>query len=267
MPGEEVLTGGGVNHVVRVGGTVRRPAGPWTPSVHALLRHLEAAGFTGAPRCHGLDDEGREILGFVPGRTADYPLPGWVRADDVLAGVARLLRGYHDAGAGLLARLPADAVWYWPPAEPAEVICHGDVAPYNCVFEEDRPVAFIDFDTAHPGPRVRDVAYAAYRFVPLHDPADGDGIPVAEQARRLRLFADAYGLGEADRRALVGAAVDRLEHLVRFMRERAAAGDAAFAGHVARGDDRFYEWNSAHLARHAAALTSGLTSRSPRSDR
>jgi len=35
------------------------------------------------------------------------------------------------------------------------------------VFRKGMPVALIDFDTAHPGPRIWDVAYAAYRFVPL----------------------------------------------------------------------------------------------------
>ncbi|SPM00053.1 aminoglycoside phosphotransferase [[Actinomadura] parvosata subsp. kistnae] len=257
---EVVLAGGGVNHVVRAGATVRRPAGPWTPAVHRLLRHLEAQGFAGAPRCHGLDERGREVLDFVPGETAGYPLPGWVRTDEALAGVARLLRGYHDATVGC----SRAGEWYFPPVEPAAVICHGDVAPYNCVFRRGGPVAFIDFDTAHPGPRVWDVAYAAYRFVPLHDPGDGDGIPVGEQARRLRLFADAYGLGADDRAALVETAVKRLEHLVRFMRERAAAGDAAFAGHVARGDDRFYEMNMEHLRRSESALIFELTCRSPR---
>ncbi|BCJ57962.1 hypothetical protein Jiend_13840 [Micromonospora endophytica] len=43
------LHGGNVSTVVRVGDTVRRNVGPWTPSVHALLRHLEYVGFTGAP--------------------------------------------------------------------------------------------------------------------------------------------------------------------------------------------------------------------------
>jgi hypothetical protein len=35
--------------VVRAGGTVRRSAGPWTPNVHALLRHLRDRGFDKAP--------------------------------------------------------------------------------------------------------------------------------------------------------------------------------------------------------------------------
>ncbi|MEU7988873.1 hypothetical protein AB0B56_28815 [Streptosporangium canum] len=54
---EEELTGGGVNHVVRIGTTVRRPTGRWTPTVHALLSHLVTVGFTGASASHGLDDQ------------------------------------------------------------------------------------------------------------------------------------------------------------------------------------------------------------------
>src|SRR6266498_211042 len=60
QPPEEVLAGGNFNHVVRVGDTVRRvKTGAWTPAVHALLRHLERAGFDGAPRALGVDDRGR----------------------------------------------------------------------------------------------------------------------------------------------------------------------------------------------------------------
>jgi hypothetical protein len=42
---------------------VIRDAGPWTPTVHALLRHLEDPGFAGAPCLvgSGLDCEGREV--------------------------------------------------------------------------------------------------------------------------------------------------------------------------------------------------------------
>jgi hypothetical protein len=42
---------------------VIRDAGPWTPAVHALLRHLEDVGFAAAPRLagSGLDTDGREV--------------------------------------------------------------------------------------------------------------------------------------------------------------------------------------------------------------
>jgi aminoglycoside phosphotransferase (APT) family kinase protein len=46
---------------------------------------------------------------------------------------------------------------------------------------DGRPVALIDFDVAHPGPRAWDLAYAAYRFVPLTA-----GGHAREQLRRLR---------------------------------------------------------------------------------
>src|SRR5437763_1005776 len=48
---EQALAGGNVaDAVARVGNTVRKPSGYWTPAVEALLAHLEAGGFTGAPR-------------------------------------------------------------------------------------------------------------------------------------------------------------------------------------------------------------------------
>jgi hypothetical protein len=67
---ETALVGGDLNLVVCVGDTVRRPTGPWSPGVHALLRHLETVGFDGAPRGSGeqilrnigwLEEHGAEI--------------------------------------------------------------------------------------------------------------------------------------------------------------------------------------------------------------
>ena len=70
---EEPLPGGNVSTgVVRVGDTVRRPAGPHTAAVHALLSHLHAVGFEGAPQPLGIDELGREVLSFIPG-TVPWP--------------------------------------------------------------------------------------------------------------------------------------------------------------------------------------------------
>jgi hypothetical protein len=253
---EEILTGGGVNHVVRVGATVRRPTGPWTPAVHALLKQLTAAGFTGAPRAHGVDDQGREVLDFIPGRVDAAPLPER-EGDARLHAAGRLLREFHDATTSF--RAPADALWQFPPRDPVEVICHGDLAPYNTVYQDGLPVALIDFDTAHPGPRIWDLAYAAYRFVPLTISPHEGAVPVAEQARRLRLFAAAYALADADRAALIDFAIARLEHLVAHMKTQAAAGNDAFAGHLAASHDLHYQADARHLALHRDELVAALT--------
>ncbi|UOE21783.1 aminoglycoside phosphotransferase family protein [Thermobifida halotolerans] len=225
--------------------------------MHALLRHLEAVGFTGAPRVHGVDEQGREVLDFVSGEVADYPVPDHVRSDAALAATGGLLRRYHDATVGFVPH--EDAVWQLPPREPREVVCHGDAAGYNTVFRDGLPVALIDFDTAHPGPRVWDLAYTAYRFVPLGAPgSNGEHVPVAEQARRLRLMVDAYGLDGAGRSVLLETACARLEALVAFMTARAAAGDAAFARHLAEGHDAIYRTGIAHIRAHREELAAGL---------
>ena len=66
--GDEIpLAGGNVTPVVRVGETVRRVPGPWSPAVHRLLDHLAARGVDGAPRFLGLDAQGREILSYITG--------------------------------------------------------------------------------------------------------------------------------------------------------------------------------------------------------
>ena len=72
---EEVLAGGNMTAVVRVGDTVRRGAGPWTPTIHAFMRHLRAAGFASIPEPLGIDDRGREIISLLPGAPATTRSP------------------------------------------------------------------------------------------------------------------------------------------------------------------------------------------------
>lgn len=63
---------GSVHAVERSGGTVRRPAGRWTPAVHALLRHLEGADFEAAPRMVGVE-RGVEVLTYIDGVVPSEP--------------------------------------------------------------------------------------------------------------------------------------------------------------------------------------------------
>jgi hypothetical protein len=74
---EEPLQGGTLSRVVRVEDTVRRVVSDPRESGHRLLAHLEAAGFDGAPRFLGMDEQGRETLTFIDGDvTASGPIPG-----------------------------------------------------------------------------------------------------------------------------------------------------------------------------------------------
>ncbi len=238
---EEQLSGGNVTPVVRIGGAVHREAGPWTPTVHALLRRLRARGIHEAPEPLGMDDAGREVLSFLPGLVGNYPLPEWMLSDAVLAQSGRLLRRLHDASVGFD---PADAVWRTPPRLPAEVICHNDFAPYNLVFTDRVITGVIDFDLAAPGPRIRDLAYLAYRIVPFL------GGPDADAPRRLELLVASYGMTFPDR-DLLATMVERLHELAGFTDRRAEeTGRHDFVEH-------------AHLYRADAATIAGLIAGPP----
>jgi hypothetical protein len=258
---ETPLTGGNVTVVARVGDTVHRAAGPWSSSVHDLLRYLEARGFDGAPRFLGFDDLGREVLTFMEGEVGRYPLASYMWSDEALTGAARLLRRYHDATSGYV---PKDgALWQIQAPEPLahEVICHNDVAPYNLVFVDGEPRALIDFDTAGPGPRIWDVAYAVYRFVPLsndeHTRTLGLTRPPA-RGKRLRMFCDAYGLERDQRRELLENVERRLEALCGFIVRSAAGGDASYERAVGAGHVDLYRRDIESLRRRRTELEESL---------
>ena len=230
---QEESLGGNLNDAVRVGDTVRRRAGPWTPAVHDLLRFLERKAFP-APRVRGTDEGGREILGYIEGEAHagnPVPLPDRVFAEQHMVGAARLLRRYHDLVTSFVP--PPRAIWRLVGPEPHDIICHNDWSPWNALFRHGRIALILDWDLAGPGPRVWDVANAAHSWVPLGSGARA--IPeIAERARRLRVFCDAYRL--EDRRELLAAMRARLIYVGEFIAEQARLGDP--------GMKRLVEWDT-----------------------
>lgn len=153
-PMDDEHLSGGINRIRRSGATVIRPVGDHTPSVHRVLRHLRKRGFDAAPEVIDLDLEaGTETLSFLPGDTSGYPMDEAFRTDRALTSAARLLRSLHDATADFDAR--EEDRWFLPARRPAEVMCHGDFAPYNCTLRRDLVSGVFDFDTMHPAPRTR----------------------------------------------------------------------------------------------------------------
>ena len=199
------LVGGDVTTVVRVGDTVRRTAGWWTATIHALLDYLKEAGFEGAPRALGIDDEGREVLSYIEGEAALVPLAEWARSDEVIAEIGSFLRNYHDVVSSFVP--PSDARWrYWEGApRHGDVICHMDLFPPNVIFRQGEVVALIDWDFAAPGDRLFDIASAAKHWVPLMDDrrCAAEGLAHVDKGSRLRLLSDSYGLDRAQRGRLL----------------------------------------------------------------
>ncbi|MEV7326945.1 phosphotransferase [Micromonospora sp. NPDC093244] len=246
---EEPLTGGFVADVVRVGDTVRRTPPADLEFVSALLRHLAARGADLAPRHLGVDERGRQMLGYVAGRVPwrDREDPAFF-ADPALVRLAELIRLLHDACAG------TDL------AGAAETVCHRDLSPKNTVYREfpsgPLPVAFLDWDLAGPGRRIEDVAFAGWHWAPL-----GEGADPAELGRRCRVLCDAYETGSPglDRSELVDVMLHQIEGTWRGIEAGADRGEPALrrlrdAG-VPDGVRRWQEWLHGHRPVVTAALT------------
>ena len=208
MSSEELPLAGGIRHAqtVRVGNTVRKPSGPWTHTVHALLEHLVARGFP-APKPLGIDEREREVLGFIEGEATIWPWPEFFKQAKAVEHAGKTLRRYHEAVADFVP--PVGAVWQdcdhsIPSA--GEIICHGDFGPYNLIWRDEKIVGVVDWEFARPAPAIRDIAYSVWMTAPLRTSEDRDlmGFDAAPHARE-RVAAFASGYGVSDRRALLEA--------------------------------------------------------------
>ncbi|PVU83600.1 aminoglycoside phosphotransferase [Cellulomonas sp. WB94] len=186
-PLDEVpLPGGNVGGVVRVGDTVRRPTGPWTPAVHALLAHVASRGLDGVPRVLGTDAAGREILTYLDGVVIELE---HVTDGQLRSGAAWLGR-YHAAVSDFR---PGRLRWRFEDRDlrPGEIVCHHDATAYNMLAgtgeHRDDVVGVIDWDVAGPGVPLDELAMLAWSGVPFYRHVD----PV-EAARRLRVITNGY---------------------------------------------------------------------------
>ena len=193
--------------------TVHRPTGPWTATVHDFLRHLRRSGFEGAPLPRGFDEMGREVLEFIPGDVlttpqdstqpvALEPWPAEWRTDEALVAVALLIRNLHEAAVGFHPSRPAWRMHDRPMAA-GEIVCHGDLGPWNTVYRDGLPVALIDWDSAKPDHPFLDLASAAWSYIPLASTEDARsmGFDSVDYGGRLRVLLDGYGL--KDRSAFI----------------------------------------------------------------
>ncbi|MES2935118.1 MAG: aminoglycoside phosphotransferase family protein [Pseudomonadota bacterium] len=176
-------------------------------------------------------------------------MPDWVWTDQVMLDATRSLLQLHDATIGFQ---NISDIWQIPVHEPVQVICHNDFAPYNFVFNQQNDLCgVIDFDTASPGPRAWDLAYLAYRLVPLAAPGNPDALSnsLEERKRRLALLCAAYG-HQISMQELAAMVIVRLKDLAQFTDDRAKNGNSQVAAHatIYRNDAAWIEQHQSEFA-------------------
>lgn len=233
---EEILQRRGDRVLVRTGDVVRHPLHPWSDATRMLLRHLQAVGFPYSPRLVGHED-GADLLSFIPGASGS---DGWapVVEDEGLAACAQLLHAYHQAVAEW--RPAVDPTWFdgsVGTGGSGQLVCHGDFGPWNIVWNGTTPVGLLDFEYARPGDPLDDVAYALEYVVPFRDDATclrwHRFTKPPDRQRRLKLFAEAYGLASVD--GLVDQVITGQRGQVELVRRLADRGDRRQLDLVARG--------------------------------
>lgn len=244
---ELALPGGNVGGAVRVGDTVRRPTGAWTPAVHGLLAHLAEAGLTGVPRVLGFDEQGREILDFLPGEAYGEHVP-----DGVLAAAMRWLRKYHR----VVASYRPEGVVQWRTSRgvlgPDEIVCMHDFGYYNWIGDADGFSGVIDWDMAGPGVPLDDISFAAWNTIPLAVPT-----PPSYAAARLKLMAAAYGGDVTPLQILHGAPV-RAQRSARVIRAGQESGDPGMLNLAKVGEPERTERRHLELARRIPEIARHL---------
>ncbi|HZZ87970.1 MAG TPA: aminoglycoside phosphotransferase family protein [Caulobacteraceae bacterium] len=232
---EAVLHGGLVSgRVVRVGDTVRRVAGPWTPTIQALLAHLNTRGFP-APHPLGLDEQGREVVSFLQGRCSTWPWPPPLLASDGARQVGALLRRCHAAAADFAPPSPARWRHGEQTPRPGEIVLHGDFGPHNLIWSDTLLVGVIDFELARPGDPSEDAGFAVIRAAQLRPdkmtrPVGYDTPP--DRRARLAAFAEGYRTSPA---LLVSAALSAQRSEIARIDRLGGAGVEPWATFLRRG--------------------------------
>jgi 8-oxo-dGTP diphosphatase len=239
------LDGGNVGGAVRIGPTVRRPVGPWTPAVHAYLRHLEARGLPCVPRVHGTDARGREVLDHLPGEVVD--VDDDELTDARLASLAAWSRRLHAAAAGFDHPGP----WRFFGVDRPTLVAHNDLAAYNACFDGDRLAGVFDWDLSGPSTPLMELAHLAWTSVPLFRPLSG-----ARTVARLRIVADAYG--DVTAAEVLTAVPARVQVAIDGIRGAVAAGDVGMQVLAATGEPERTERALAAFRERLPALEDGV---------
>jgi mutator protein MutT len=246
---ERLLAGttlpGNVGGAARIGRTVRRGTGPWSPAVHRLLNHLAAAGLRGVPKVLGHDECGREVLSYLPGRVVDVDRE--LLSEAQLAELAHWTRELHAAVAGFDDAGP----WRSFSGARADIVGHNDLAPYNVCFAGDRLAGVFDWDLAGPTTRLFELAHLAWNGVPLFRELPADTV-----AHRLRLLASSYG--GVDALEILRAVPQRVRLSVEWIRSGVAAGDQGMVNLTAAGEPGRSEHALAELESRMPAIERAL---------
>jgi len=246
--------------VVRIGATVRRPRIPQSEGVNAFLRHLRMQGISWVPEPQGIDESGRQIFTWLPGRAVTEPLAPWSVSNELLIAVARRQRQLHLGATGFAAPASPWAVTagdYFPVEAfdaASLVFAHNDLSTSNVLVNPDDATevcGIIDFDYVRAVDRLFDIAVAIRHWAPVTRlRADEWGLEDADRVHRFALFCDVHQLTNDERNRVVDLMGAFLMQARTNVEALAESGRPGFVALIANGyldsNAESLEWVHAH---------------------
>ena len=228
------LKGGTVNTVAFKDNIVRRKLTDTSAAIHQLLKYLETKNLAGVPRLLN-SDENYEYLTYISGKPIFRPWEDTIKSDRFIASLGKWLKDYHHVIGGF--RLQGDARFNWGSVspDPEMIVCHGDLGPWNCIQLDSKLQGIIDWDLAHYGYAMDDIAECAFTFIPIcpYDCESIAQISDADKLRRLSVFCEAYQQIKPDR--VLAHVPIYLKRMNADLRKQASLGIEPFVSFVDRG--------------------------------
>ncbi|ULQ58574.1 aminoglycoside phosphotransferase family protein [Brucepastera parasyntrophica] len=180
---------------------VIRPLGPWSKNIHLLLKHLY--------------DKGLPVPGIIK-TDADYEYLEYIEGEQVhphkwtdegLYEIGKLVRAIHDSVTDFKNESTMEwKPWYLRELGRPEICSHGDIAPWNIITKNGKPIGIIDWEFAGPIDPVIELARVCWLFPQLHDDDLGELYELpspSERGKQVKIILDAYGLDTDKRKGFV----------------------------------------------------------------
>ena len=211
---------------------------------------IHAVGFEAATHAFGLNEQGRQILEYMPG-TLWHDSP--THSHTELRRVGSIIHALHRASASF--QEPIGAEWNTRyQLDNQEIVCHNDLAPWNLVCGFDRWV-FIDWDAAAPATRLWDLAWSSICFPPFEPRCDLKASAVA-----MHSLLSGYGLDTDNYGELIRLMVVRSRAEYGLIVDGAVKGQQPWVKLHSEGHHRYWGSVADYIDQNASALEAELVS-------
>ena len=176
---------------------VFRPLEAWSKNIHLLMNHFHKNGIP-VPKIIKVDDK-YEYQEYINGELV-HP-NRWT--DEGLYEIGKMVKNIHDLAKKFEYKNNMEwKPWYLRELGTPEICSHGDIAPWNIITKNGKPIAIVDWECAGPIDPIIELARVCWLFPQLHDDDLGKlyELPSPEKrGEQIKIILDAYELSKNKR--------------------------------------------------------------------